>query len=51
VADETMETEEVWIGFTVKLMLVEVDGLPVKQVGNVPPEVKTAITTSPFVGI
>jgi hypothetical protein len=51
VADEAMETEAVWMGFTVKLMLVEVDGLPIKQLGNVPPAVITAFTTSPFVGM
>jgi hypothetical protein len=51
VADETMETEEVWIGFMVRLILVEVAGLPVKHNGKVPPAVKTTFTASPFVGM
>ena len=51
VADDAMDTEEVWIGFTVRLRPVDVAGLPTEQFGNVPPAVNTAFTASPFVGM
>jgi hypothetical protein len=51
VAEDAMETEAVWIGFTVRLILVEVAGVPVKHNGKVPPAVKTTFTASPFVGM
>ena len=50
VADDAMDTEAVWIGLTVRLMLVDVAGLPVRHNGNVPPAVNTAFTASPLVG-
>ena len=51
VADDAMDREAVWIGFTVKFTPIDVAGLPTKQLEMVPPAVNIAFTTSPFVGV
>ena len=43
-------TDEVKIGLTVKLILLEEAGLPNRQTGNVPPAVSMACTISPSAG-
>ena len=50
-ADGDTETVAVKEGFTVRLIPVDVAGLPVKHKGNVPPEFNTAFTASPLLGV
>ncbi len=50
VAEDAMETDAVWVGFTVNVVPVEVAVVLVKQVGNVPPAVRTDVTVWPLVG-
>jgi hypothetical protein len=45
-----IETDAVWVGFTVNVVPVEVAVALVKQVGKVPPAVRTDVTVWPFVG-
>ena len=45
-----IETEAVWVGFTVNVVPVEVAIVLVRQVGKVPPAVNTLVTVCPFVG-
>jgi hypothetical protein len=45
-----IETEAVWVGFTVNVVPVEVAVVLVKQVGNVPPAIRTDVTVWPLVG-
>ncbi len=51
VAEETIETDAVRLELTVKVMPVEVAVVLVKQVGNVPPAVSTAVTVCPLDGM
>ena len=51
VKEDAMETDAVRLELTVKVMPVEVAVVFVKQVGNVPPAVSTAVTVCPLDGV
>ncbi len=51
VKEDAMETDAVRLELTVKVIPVEVAVVFVKQVGNVPPTVSTAVTVCPLDGM